>query len=115
MRILLHKAGIAPRTIRTFLPLNAFVGVALRTGCISSLADERTELIDGHVPFAYGKRPADRHHVLRPLIAVAVLLAARRSHREAACRNHHHLRATITLPERILRLQSALLRRRQRR
>jgi hypothetical protein len=55
---------------------------ALRTGLISRLPYKRAKLIDGHMQFAYRKRPADRHDVLWTLVTRPILLARRRSHRD---------------------------------
>src|SRR5207248_1021611 len=70
--------------------------------------------IDRHLIFSDSEWTVQCDDVLRTLAPLAIPFVARRTHGERSRWYHHHFRANVALPETILRLEFALMFRRER-
>src|SRR5262249_39298189 len=87
--------------------------VAPRAGRMPRLPDERGKLVDGHVGLADREGPGDPHDMVRTFAVPPAELDLRRSHRERAGRQHHHLGTAGAFPEAVPGTNTAFLGRRQ--
>src|SRR4051812_27954735 len=107
MRAGLSKSRSPPRSAESIFDFAVFESPAFRARVITRLGHEGRILIDRDVKLAHRKSLADRHGVLRALVVIAILLAARRAHGEASRRHDHHVGTLVAFVEHIPRPKRA--------
>src|SRR5262245_59667544 len=90
----------------TFIGWLVAIAAAIRDACLP--------FVERHSEFDDSKLPRERHAMLRAFDTTSIHLALRRAHHERPRRRYDHLGASVAFLEAVLRLEGALLSRRQR-